>query len=483
MMRSATLPAAIPARDTGAALRAAPAVATGIGQLKWQWDPMRVGLFVLTLIVVSRFHQHWKVIGRLRPALLMVALLGFYTLANPKSVNADNTIKYWSSKVILFIAALACLSVPFGISMGNSGFFVLDSFSKTIVYAVLLMVSVKAAGDLYFHFWTYTIGSGVLCYLSLFVFGMSKFKGVERLSNLYTYDANDAGLVVLLGLPLALLLLQTAKPVGKLLALTGIIMGCATIARTGSRGAFVGLLGVGIGLLFLVRSVPVYKRSLVMILASTALVIWAPEGYWKQMKTIFNPSGDYNLTIREGRMEVAKRGLGYMKDYPIFGLGINNFQKAECTLADKAKNYVGGTALRCTPPHNTYVQAGAELGVGGLVAMVLLIWGGVVSMFRLSRRVPREWARGSREQRFVLLAPQYISVSAVGFGLSSFFLSFAWMDVTYFLAAMFVCAHAVVDRALKDQRQAAQAVLLQPQRTRGSRPMLPVRTPILARSR
>jgi O-antigen ligase len=468
--------------DAPAVRQAAPVAASSSGSLKWKWDPMRLGLFVLTMVVVSRFHQHWRFIGVLRPALLMVGLLGFYALANPKAVNADNLLKYWPSKLILGICALAFFSMPFGISMGNSGFFILDSFSKTIVYALLLIVSVRTARELYFHFWTYTLGVGVLCYLSLFVFGLTKHQGgVERLSNLYTYDANDAGLVVLTGIPMMLLIFQLARPLGKIVAMTVLVMACATIARTGSRGAFVGLMGLGIGLLFLVRSVSPVKRGLFLGLASVALVIWAPEGYWKQMKTIFSPTEDYNYNLREGRKEVAKRGLGYMMSYPVFGLGINNFQKAECFLADKAKNYTGATALRCTPPHNTYVQAGAELGVGGLVAMALLIWGGVVSMVKLSRRLPREWARGSLEQRFALLAPQYLAVSAVGFGLSCFFLSFAWMDVTYFLAAMFVGTYAVTDNALKEHggQPAAAPVAVAPP----SYPPPVVRQPLLAPSR
>ncbi len=480
------------ARPAHQARQALPAEA--IGRLAWRWDPVKIGLFVLTVIAVSRIHQHWTVIGKMRPALLMVALLAFYTLANPRSVNADNMVKYWPSKLIIGMCVLAYLSIPFGISMGNSGIFVLDTYSKTIVYALLLLVSVRVVGDMYFHAWAYTIGAGLLCYLSLFVFGLQKYDGYARLSHMYTYDANDSGLVVLLGLPLALLLIQTAKPLGKLVSFAVVVMICATIARTGSRGAFVGLLAVALAFLFIVRSTSIIRKIVFVTVGVVGLGAWAPEGYFKQMETILKPEDDYNLASKEGRKAVAKRGLGYMLAYPVFGLGINNFAKAECTLSEKAKKYVSGNPMRCTPPHNTYVQAGAELGVGGLLAMVALIWGGMVSMIRLSLRVPKSWSAGSRQQRFVAMAPQYIAVSAVGFGVSCFFLSFAWMDVTYFLAAMYVGAHAMVDDALaKDaasRRSPSIPAAPAPYRAGGSASvsgngalLRPRRAPILAPSR
>lgn len=424
--------------------------------LSWKWDPVKISLFVLTIIAVSRIHQHWKIIGRLRPALVMVALLAFYAIANPRSVKADNLVKYWPAKVVMAICALAYLSIPFGISMGNSGLFVLNVFSRTIVYALLVMVAVKSARDVYFHAWSYTIGAGILSWLSLFVFGLTKYDGYARLSDLYTYDANDTGLVVVMGLPLVLLVLQNAKPLGKVTAvlIAGAI--CATVARTGSRGAFVGLIAVALGMLFLVQSISVFKRVLVMTVGVVALTAWAPEGYWKQMHTVLAPDQDYNMRVREGRMEVAKRGMGYMLAYPVFGVGINNFQKAECSISEKAKTYVSGNPMRCTPPHNSYAQAGAELGVGGLLLFVTMIWGGAVSMVRLSRRLPKQWSHGTREQRLARMAPQYIAVSCVGFGTCSFFLSFAWMDVTYFLAALLVGAHAVADHHLAEWNAAAR---------------------------
>jgi hypothetical protein len=68
------------------------------------------------------------------------------------------------------------------------------------------------------------------------------------------------------------------------------------------------------------------------------------------------------------------------------------------------------------------------------VLWIALIFG-VRGMLKLRRRLPPAWARGSPEDRFLYLAPLYLAVAMVGFAVSSFFVSFAWMDPVYYLAA------------------------------------------------
>ena len=49
----------------------------------------------------------------------------------------------------------------------------------------------------------------------------------------------------------------------------------------------------------------------------------APPGYWKSMQTILeDPKADYNWDSLNGRRQLAKRGMGYMLAYPVFGVGI-----------------------------------------------------------------------------------------------------------------------------------------------------------------
>jgi O-antigen ligase len=167
------------------------------------------------------------------------------------------------------------------------------------------------------------------------------------------------------------------------------------------------------------------------------------------MATLEDPKADYNWDSINGRRQVAIRGIGYMIDYPFFGLGIHNFAKAECFISSKARHHVFNTGIRCTPPHNAYVEAGAETGIGGLLLWVVMIPGAVVSLVKLRRRLPRGWGRSrDAEERFLYLATVYLPVAFVGYSVGSFFLSFAWTDITYLLVATWAGLQLAVEEKL-----------------------------------
>ncbi|MGH7628560.1 MAG: O-antigen ligase family protein, partial [Gemmatimonadales bacterium] len=354
----------------------------------------------------------------------------------------------------------ACVSAPFGTSLGGSATYILGNYSKTLMYAFLLIAAIRGSADLFTFVWAYVIGSGMLVWLAFFVFGLSETNRgtLERLGNLYSFDANDIGLVLVVGLALALLAFQTSGRLGKIAAGIVIVGIGATIARSGSRGAFVGLMAFGLALLAMLRTVPVGKRLAFVAITATGLAVAAPSGYWQQMGTIMSPTSDYNWDSQEGRRQVAIRGMGYMMAHPVFGLGIGNFWRAECYISDKAVNAAPDQGIRCTSSHNSYLQAGAELGIPGLILWSSLVWGGCIAMARLRRRLPRAWAKGTTEQRFLYLATMYLTVALVAFAVTALFVAFAWLDIIYILAAfmagLYVCVWRLLPRPTGPQRRA-----------------------------
>jgi hypothetical protein len=422
-------------------------------------DPLRIVLFVGTILTVSRVHQHYPVLERLRPVLLVVIAAAVYAYLNPRYLTRTNVLTLWPMRLIAVLGVLACGSAVFGISLGAAAHFILDTYVKTLVYAFLIALTIRGVRDLYTFVWAYVISCGILVYFSLFVFGISRASGsyVARLDHLYTYDSNDLGVVIMVGLPLTLLLVEAAR--GKqrwflVLILIGIM---ATIARSGSRGAFLGLLAVGAAALVLVKSVSLPRRIFIVVVAVFALAVGAPAGYWKQMGTILQPTEDYNYTTRDGRKAVSERGLGYMRMYPLFGLGINNFARAECTISPKLETLNRSGPIRCTPPHNSYIQAGAELGLPGMIVWTSLVIGGIVAMLRMRRRLPRAWRRGSDTQRFLCGATTFFPLALIGFAVTSFFVSFAWMDPLYLMAA-FISGWYIVVRGQITQPAGAAAI-------------------------
>jgi O-antigen ligase len=400
-------------------------------------DPLRATLFVVTVLTISRVHQHYPSVARLRPVLLLVIAAAAYAYLNPRLLTRANVLALWPMRLIALLAVLACSSAVFGISLGATARYILETYAKTIVYAFLIALSIRSVRDLYTFVWAYVIASGILVYLSLFVFRISKasISYVARLDHLYMYDSNDLGVVLTIGLALTLLLLVVARGLPRWFLILNLIGISATMARSGSRGGFLGLVVMGGAALVLVKGVSASRRISFLAVALLALAIGAPPGYWKQMGTLLQPKDDYNYSTVDGRKAVAERGLGYMLKYPLFGLGISNFSRAECTISPKLQVLDRSGPIRCTAPHNSYIEAGAELGVPGLIAWISLLVGGIVTMLRMRRRLPISWRRGSESQRFLYGATTFFPLALIGFAVTAFFVSFAWLDPLYLMSA------------------------------------------------
>jgi O-antigen ligase len=391
---------------------------------------------VLTILTISRVHQHYPMLAKLRPALLLITASIGYAFLNPRCLTRGNVLKNWPMRLIAGLSILACLSVAFGISLGGSASFILATYWKTLAYAFLLAISIRHARDLFTFVWAYVIACAILTYFSLFVFGLSKESAsyMARLSELYTYDSNDLGVVLMIGFPLTLLLLTVERGAKRWFLLLNLVGISAAMARSGSRGGFLGFVAVGGAGLLLVNGVSSARRLSILVSALFVLAVGAPPGYWKQMGTIMNPTEGYNYSSVEGRRALAERAVGYMAKYPVFGLGIGNFGRAECTISAKAIDRISGP-IRCSAPHNSYLQAGAELGVVGLIAWAALVIGGIFAPIRLRRRLPQSWRKGTPTERFLYSATTFFSVAMIGFAVTSFFVSFAWLDPLYVMGA------------------------------------------------
>lgn len=403
------------------------------GTLRFVRDPLRLVLFTLTVLNVSRLHEAFPLLGRLRPALILVILAAGYAFLYSRALTSANIFSYWPMRRIAALGVLACLSAAFGLSLGGSASFILAVYSKTLLFCFLLALGIRDARDLYTLVWAYAVSCGVLAFFSMFVFGLSSGGGgLSRLGSLYTYDANDICVVMVVGLAAVLLLLQVAKGLPRA-ALVLILAGIgATFARSGSRGGFLGLVVFGAAALVLVNNVSVVRRGSLLLIVAVALAAFAPDGYWDQMRTVLAPKDDYNFSSVDGRKALMTRGIGYMASYPVFGIGIDNFWRAECNISGEA---VGNGGIRCGAPHNSYVEVGSELGVPGLLVWASIVLSGIVALLKLRRRLPRAWRRGTSTERFLYSATHFFALGALGFAVTSFFVSFAWMDVLYVLAA------------------------------------------------
>jgi len=146
--------------------------------------------------------------------------------------------------------------------------------------------------------------------------------------------------------------------------------------------------------------------------------------------TTIGSDSDYNMTEESGRINIWRRGVGYMIDSPTFGVGPNNFQVAEGTLSPFASRAQMGLGVRWNAAHNSYVQAGAELGVPGLLLFLAVIASTLTALRR----------SGSRCGGGLSSA---LTASLLGFVVGAFFLSLAYSEMLYTLVALAIGLHKV----------------------------------------
>lgn len=422
--------------------------------LSFSADLLRLTLVLLVVFAVSRVHEQYSILVVFRQVVLLGLLIGLVAFGDTRQLNPRTLLSTWPARVIAGLGIMACISIPFGLSMGASGRFFLFGYSKVLILALLVVAGIRGVRDLYTLLTGFLIGSGVLVLLALFIFRARAMgdMGIVRIVGGtvgYSFDANDIGAMASMGLGVSLLLaLGGRKPIRILGALTalGLVL---TIARTVSRGGFLGLLAVGIGFVFLASNVRLWKRLVLVALAAGSVVLVAPDRYWQQMQTIFHPEQDYNYTDPTGRVAVWKRGLQYMWSYPLTGVGVGNFGRAEGTLSPAAKAYVSGRpGVKWMAPHNSFVEAGAEMGLPGLALFSGLVFGGILGMLRLRKKIPAHWKHGTEAERLLYHAPSGLAIGMLGFAVAGSFVSFAYLDLVYIMSALIAGTYICIRQAL-----------------------------------
>lgn len=189
-----------------------------------------------------------------------------------------------------------------------------------------------------------------------------------RLSTAGSLDPNDLAAVMAAMIPLAFASLLRGRQVERLL---GAVAGSAmlyVIAQTGSRG---GVVALTVGLLVMLAAMD--ARRTVLGLAAMlvgALAMWrlGPQTFRDRVASLTSLESDYNMTTDDGRLAIWGRGLGYLKDHPILGVGPNNMSQAEGRRFEEL-----GIKAVWRAAHNAYLQAFVELGIfGGMVFLYMI---------------------------------------------------------------------------------------------------------------
>ena len=390
-----------------------------------RWDALQVTLTVVVAMQVWRVQELFPVIAfyGLPIAATLAAMLVFWLDRDPRRrlTNLDSHVVGAALGILL----LAWLSVPGSLYPGFSAEFLLKDYCRTVVLMLLVAASVRGLADVRRLAWVQIAG---VTLFSTVIMARSEIGSDGRLHAVAYYDANDLATLIVCTLPLVLYLWRRNTGLAARLLLAAVtVLLMVTLGRTGSRGGFLGFLAVAAYLLLRLRAVSTAKRAGAVALLAILLVAVAKDTYFERMETLLHPSTDYNWSGQSetGRVELWKRGIGYMLGHPVLGVGVGAFPMAEGTISPEAQQRYG-RGVKWLAPHNAFIQIGAELGVLGLILFLALLRGA----FRVLSRVQRG---AGDEARFVA---QALTASLVGFSVTAIFLSQAYWAYFYTLLGM-----------------------------------------------
>lgn len=386
--------------------------------------------FILTS--VGRIHQIFPALAVLRPVTLTGLFAIALCLVDRAPTRRIGVLRLSSTHYLLALVAWMGLSVPGALWPGGA-FTTLVDFTKTALIFLVIVTAVRSVRDVERLALVYFLGA--VTFAAVVLMRMQYQLGVEgRLERLYFYDSNDFATYTVTALPLGLYFASTSRQ--RLLRLgawggTGVL--AVGFIWSGSRGGFLALLAV-IAYVMLRHTTVTRSWRLTAVVAIGVLVTaTAGDAYWTRISTVLRPGEDYNLTSDQGRLQLWRRGVGYMIQHPVLGVGAGNFPRAEGTISPLVDRRQRGRGLKWGPPHNSYVQVAAELGVPGF----LIFMGFLVSVFRALRLPTAPGPPGLESVGQARLA-QSLTAALLGFVVGAFFLTLAYQDMLYALAAIAV---------------------------------------------
>jgi len=427
-------------------------------------NALQVALLLLVLCNVWRLQTLYSILTPLQlPTLSTLAAIGLtFSSKDPRQRLAG--IKHPLTWFVLTILALSFASIPTSVYPGYSLSFILNDFIKNIALMVLVAAGTRNINDSRLLVATQALGASLYAFVSVTRFHTD---ASGRFGELLYYDANDVALVFVSSLPFLLyIFITTRRWQVKLAAVVGLGLVMLSVMRAGSRGGFLALLAITLFLLFRFGGVKSWKRfSFVAALAGLFLVT-ATDATWRQLQTMMNPKEDYNMTEETGRKKIWMRGIGYMMERPVFGVGVYCFPQAEGHLSDLSRERAANNrGLKWSAAHNSFVQIGAELGFPGLVAFVGMLLIG----FRTLVRIRRRFRDPSDDHQRAKGLTDALTASLIGYCVAGFFLSQAYSGFLYLTIGTIVGLDKVTNPSLAGAKPVASGRRPQFQQARGPR--------------
>jgi O-antigen ligase len=221
---------------------------------------------------------------------------------------------------------------------------------------------------------------GVLAAMLAYVFGLDQLaSGGDARGRLVLgeMDSNPNTLGAVLLVPLGLTVAGAIASRGWLQRL--VIIGCMAIISMGifismSRAALVAMIAMLAVFLYRLKARKQIVAAMVLLVGVSAA---APQQFYDRIEATV--SGEDSTGA--GRTEIWKTGIRAFSEVGLVGVGLNNF-------IEVYKQYASGG--RGHGAHNVYLRTAVEVGIPGLVLLLVAVASGFLAMRRIARAGHRD---------------------------------------------------------------------------------------------
>lgn len=364
------------------------------------------------------------------------ALWGLYKIGGLKSRVLRN-LPIESTLLLSLIMLLYVSAFCSPVWKGGAVFHTID-FSKCYVVWLLTFLLVTDFVKFRRVVFIQAASVAVICLVSVIKgHDQPRLEGV--LGGIYG-NPNDLAFAIVLSLPFCLSFLLTAKGLLRKVAwLSGMLIMGVALLLTASRAGFIDLLVSGSVCLW---HFGVRGKRVFLLVATAFLSILLLLVAGKQLKDrLLATTGDAQDTVEEeqayGSFEARKflmeRALQGIEQYPVLGVGINNFLTYSGVWHEV---------------HMSYLQIGVEGGIPALVLYLLFFSRGFVNLRKLRR------AGGLDVQTTLFVGALHSSL--IGFVVGALFAPEAYQFFPYFTVGYTSALLAIVQKAPLPEHQPAR---------------------------
>jgi O-antigen ligase len=383
----------------------------------------------LVMVWLGRIQEVVPFLSHLRIGAVVSAIMILLMVKSFLRNEIDQSItEAIETRYLICLFLLAGISTLFSVYKRLSLQFFIDTLLPTGCFYLFIATSLRSIDTIRRIVWAYALLTIMLGFPSFFA-----ATGLRWATLGSTYDANDTALFMLVSIPILVEFMSVNRGLKRILLGIAALSAVAAIVQSESRGGLLGLAAVLLILLYRTKKLNYFRKTVIVLALALAYLFLTPQAYRERIATIGNE--DYNTTDAFGRKQIWQRGLTLMLQNPILGVGPACFQVANGTVyADQ----VGGVAWKATA-HNSFLLVGVEMGFTGGILYSLMLISGIWH----ARKLQSFGAANPLVLRHLWLG-RALEASIVGFIVGSFFLSFCYQPLLYFILALGVAHRTVI---------------------------------------